>query len=179
MHKQLNLWQRLRSNYWLALLFDAVMISLVFISINMWQARDLLPLGSDSQAPAFSLADRAGTYYQLDDYKGQRVIVYFFAPWCSICALSIHNLVDVAAEKDPELVVLAIGLDYQNAEEVWEFADKHKLQMPVLLGGAQQMFDWQINAFPTYYVINESGQIISRSIGYSAELGIRWRSRSR
>jgi len=175
----LNLWQRLRKNYWLSLLFDAVLIMLVFIAISSWQARDLLPQDSSQPAPGFSLPDREGNIINLSDYRGQRVVVYFFAPWCRICALSIHNLVDVAAQRDPDLVILALGVDFQQVDEIWEFADKHDLQMPVLLGSHQQMRDWQIKAFPTYYVLNETGQVISRSIGYSTEAGIRWRSRKR
>lgn len=178
-NKQISLWRRLRNNYWLSLVFDAVLIISVFLSIGLWQARDLLPQDSDQPAPAFSLPDRQGNIVSLDDYRGKRVVVYFFAPWCKICALSMHNLVDVTASRDPDLVILALGVEYQEDEEIWEFVDKHELQMPVLLGSRQQMLDWQIKAFPTYYVLNEAGQIISRSVGYSTELGIRWRSRQR
>ena len=177
--KSLTLWKRLRKNYWLSLVFDASLIASVFISVGFWQARDLLPADSQELAPVFSLADRQGNIVKLADYRGQRVVVYFFAPWCRVCALSIHNLVDVAAERDPELVILALGVDYQLAGEVWNFVDKHDLQMPVLLGNSQQILDWQIKAFPTYYVLNELGQVVSRSVGYSTEAGIRWRSRKR
>lgn len=174
---QKNLWQRIRSNYWLSLLLDASVLVLVFIGINIWQARDLLPSNTTNLAPPFSLPDRNGKIINLDDYRGQRVVVYFFAPWCRVCALSIHNVVGIAASRDPELVILVVGVDYQQADEIWSFVDKHDLDMPVLLGGNQQMRDWQIKAFPTYYVLNEVGKISSRSVGYSTEVGIRWRSR--
>lgn len=177
--KNLNLWQRLRKNYWLSLVFDATLIGMVFIGISFWQARDLLPGDSGVLAPAFSLPDRHGNIVSLEDYRGKRVVVYFFAPWCRVCALSIHNLVDLAASRDPELVILALGVDYQQADDIWDFADKHDLQMPVLLGSNQQMRDWKIKAFPSYYVLNETGQVISRSVGYSTEVGIRWRARKR
>lgn len=175
----LNLWQRLRKNYWLSLAFDAGLLILVFIAISIWQTRDMLPDDNSQPAPSFSLPDRDGGIVNLEDYRGQRVVVYFFAPWCTICALSIHNLVDVAAQRDPELIVLALGVDYQHPDEIWEFVDEHDMQMPVLLGTNQQLQDWQIKAYPTYYVLNEAGQIISRSVGYSTEVGIRWRSRKR
>lgn len=177
--EQVNLWRRLRSHYWLSLVFDAVLIISIFLAIGLWQARDLLPQDSDQPAPSFSLPDRQGNIISLDDYRGKRVVVYFFAPWCKICSMSMHNLVDVAAKEDPELIILALGVEYQQAEEIWEFVDNHELQMPVLLGSRKQMLDWKIQAFPTYYVLNEAGQIISRSVGYSTELGIRWRSRQR
>ncbi|MCF6262037.1 MAG: TlpA family protein disulfide reductase [Xanthomonadales bacterium] len=177
--QRLTLWRRFRNNYWLALVFDAVLIISVFLAIGMWQARDLLPPGSEQTAPVFSLPDRQGNIVNLEDFRGKRVVVYFFAPWCKICSLSMHNLVDVAAKRDPDLVILALGVEYQQESEIWAFVDKHELQMPVLLGGSQQMIDWKIQAFPTYYVLNEAGQIISRSVGYSTELGIRWRSRER
>jgi len=177
--KNLNHWQRLRQHYWLSLLFDASIIILIFIGISFWQARDLLPDGDGRLAPGFALPDRNGKQVSLKDYQGKRVIVYFFAPWCKICAMSIHNLVDVTASNDPDLKILALGVAYDDPAEVWKFADKHELQMPVLLGANQQMTDWKINAFPSYYVLDEAGRIISRSVGYSTEAGIRWRSRQR
>lgn len=175
----LNIWQRFRKHYWWALLFDATVLLLVFISIGIWQARDLLSDSGNLPAPGFSLPDRQGNIISLEDYRGKRVVVYFFAPWCKVCSISIHNLVDITADRDPDLVILALGVEYESAAEVWEFADHHKLQMPVLLGTAKQVEEWQIKAFPSYYVLNEQGIVIARSIGYSTELGIRWRARER
>ncbi len=175
--ERLNPWQRLRKHYWWSLLFDATVLLLVFVGIGLWQARDLLTDSGDLPAPGFSLPDRQGNIVSLEDYRGKRVVVYFFAPWCKVCSISVHNLVDVAADRDPDLVVLALGVEYDKPEDVWEFVDQHKLQMPVLLGGRKQVEEWKIKAFPSYYVLDERGVITARSIGYSTEVGIRWRSR--
>jgi len=42
----------------------------------------------------------------------------------------------------------------------------------VLLGDAQTAADWSVRAFPTYYVIDASGRIDSRSVGYSSWIGM-------
>ncbi len=175
--ESLGRWGRFRQKYWWALLFDATVLLLIFISIGAWQARNLLSDSGGMPAPSFSLPDRAGNIVSLEDYRGKRVVVYFFAPWCKVCSISVHNLVDVAADRDPELVVLALGVEYDKLEDVWDFVDQHKLQMPVLLGGREQVLDWKIKAFPSYYVLDEKGVITARSVGYSTEIGIRWRAR--
>ena len=36
--------------------------------------------------------------------------------------------------------------------------------------------DYQIVGFPTYYVIDEAGNLASKSMGYSTELGMRVRT---
>jgi hypothetical protein len=44
------------------------------------------------------------------------------------------------------------------------------------LGSTQTAKDWNIRAFPTYFVIDAEGNIASRSVGYSTSLGIALRN---
>jgi len=89
-------WTKLRSNYWLALLFDIALIAVVFFAIHAWQTRDL-PI--DELAPETILALLDGSGISSAVTEGETGIVYFFAPWCFYCRHSIGNLDDLAAEK--------------------------------------------------------------------------------
>jgi len=42
----------------------------------------------------------------------------------------------------------------------------------MLINISQTTKDWQIRAFPTYFVIDGEGQIVSRSVGYSTKIGL-------
>ena len=68
-----------------------------------------------------------------------------------------------------------VALDWRSIEEVDQFLSQHKLTMPVLLGTNEVRDNFQISAFPSYYLISRLGEVQSKNIGYSTELGMKWR----
>ena len=164
-------WKALRANYWGSLAFDVVWIMLAFILIHAWQTRNL---PDDDHTPPLELA-------WLDDMKadsimvaGETGVVYFFAPWCFYCRHSIDNLDELVASGNLPWA-RAVALDYGSLDEVRDFISETDVHLPVLLGSPQTTQDWQIQAFPTYFVIDGDGQIVSRSVGYSTKIGLQAR----
>ena len=164
-------WRRLRSHYWLALAFDAAAILLLFVAVHAWQTRDL-PIDQAAPQTFLPLLGEQGVGSAIRE--GEAGIVYFFAPWCGICRVSIGNLDELVAEGRVAWATV-VALDYQQADEVSEFIDKTGVTLPVLMGNAQTARDWSIGAFPTYYVIDAQGRISSRSVGYSTTPGMLFR----
>ena len=165
-------WRRLRARKWLSLTFDAGVLLAVFFAIHAWQTRDM-PL--DELAPATQLAVLRAADSPSDSLaaavSGKTGIVYFFAPWCGVCRASIGNLDSLVARGQVAWGTV-VALDYADAEEVRDFIDRTGVSLPVLLGEAQTAADWSVRAFPTYYVIDASGRIDSRSVGYATWLGM-------
>jgi thiol-disulfide isomerase/thioredoxin len=164
-------WKTLRANFWASLGVDVALIITVFLLVNMWQTKDL---PDDDHTPGLNLA-------WLDDMKAETImvpgevgVVYFFAPWCFYCKKSIDNLDQLVASGKLNWARV-VALDYENLDEVREFIRETGVNLPVLLGVPQTSHDWQIRGFPTYFVINGEGQIVSRSVGYSTKLGIQTR----
>ena len=106
---------------------------------------------------------------------GKKTILYFFAPWCQVCNLSIENLQNVY-QKTPNLNVIAVALDFVDAEEVKNFTMNHQLTFPVALGNELVKADYKVMGYPSYYVLDEENTIIGRSLGYSSEIGLYLRS---
>ena len=106
---------------------------------------------------------------------GKKTILYFFAPWCQVCNLSIENLQNVY-QKTPNLNVIAVALDFVDAEEVKNFTMNHQLTFPVALGNELVKADYKVMGYPSYYVLDEENTIIARSLGYSSEIGLYLRS---
>ncbi|WP_223270201.1 TlpA family protein disulfide reductase [Colwellia sp. C1TZA3] len=107
--------------------------------------------------------------------SGKKTIVYFFAPWCQVCNFSIDNLQNVY-QKNPEINVIAVALDFIDVDEVKKFTNNHQLTFPVALGNESVKADFQVIGYPSYYVLNEENTIIARSLGYSSEIGLYLRS---
>ncbi|WP_271273323.1 redoxin family protein [Aliamphritea hakodatensis] len=149
---------------------DIALILAVFIGITAWQERNLL---ADNQpADNFELPILQSSESSPLFTPGKQTLVYFFAPWCSICKLSIGNLSAVSGEVD----AVAVALDYTSASEVSEFIGEQEVQVPVLMGNQRVSNAYKISAFPTYYLIDTDGTIAEKSMGYSSSLGLRWRT---
>lgn len=173
----IKFFKKIRENKYNALLMDAVLIVLVLMAFSWWQNKGSLA-AAGQPAPDFVLSSLDGETYQLSDYRGQQVLVYFFAPWCHICRASAPNLNDLReARKKEDLMIIMIAQSYESIQAIEEFVADLDLKVPVLIGHEQQMRDYQIKGFPSYYVVNEQGKLASRSIGYSTELGMRFRTR--
>jgi thiol-disulfide isomerase/thioredoxin len=107
--------------------------------------------------------------------NGKKTIVYFFAPWCQICNLSIDNLQSIY-QKTPNIEVIAVALDFVDVEQVKKFTMNHQLTFPIALGNETVKSDYKVMGYPSYYVLDEENTIIARSLGYSSEIGLYLRS---
>jgi len=103
--------------------------------------------------------------------KGKTTILYFFAPWCQVCHASISNL-QALYQKNEQIEVIAVALDFTNNKEVMKFTSKHQLTFPIALGNEAIKQAFEISGYPSYYVLSKENVIIGKSMGYSSELGL-------
>lgn len=99
------------------------------------------------------------------------LVLYFFAPWCQICHMSIGNL-QAIYEKNNDIDVIAVALDYTAQDEVLRFTQQHQLTFPVVYGNERIKKELMVSGYPSYYVLNKDNTVESKSMGYSTELGI-------
>ncbi len=128
-------------------------------------------------APDFALRSLEGETVRLADLRGRKVVLYFFSPWCAMCEYSSSNVRALREARSPsELAVVAVGLAYEDPDELRRFAREHELNMPVVAGDEQVQRAYRIRAFPTVYVLDEAGAVEDRVVGYTTELGLRLRA---
>ncbi len=121
----------------------------------------------------FVLATTAGESISLTPKK--KTVIYFFAPWCKICHASIENLQEIY-QKDENLDVIAVALDYLEPEEINDFVADHQLTFPVAFGNEEVKKAYKIKAYPSYYVVDKENTVLGKSMGYSTEMGLYIRS---
>ena len=145
---------------------------IIYYAISSYQQRHLITTGT--LAPAFHLPQlQQKNWFDSNELAEKTSIIYFFAPWCQVCKLSASNLNTLDKQK---LNVIMIALDYQHIEEVSQFVEELDLSMPILLGNDALKQQFNISAYPTYYVLDQEQRIIGHSMGYSTELGLKLRS---
>ena len=159
-----------------SLLLNVLLVVVVCAVVSAFQARNMLD--TDRQAaPELRAATLAEFEFDLSAAEPRPTLVYFFAPWCHYCAFSSDNLVRLRRLRDEDdLRIITVALDWQSVAEVREYADKHELNIPVLLGDASVSRDWKVYGFPTYYVLDSDRQVVRKDIGYSTQVGMLWRT---
>lgn len=84
------------------------------------------------KAPSFSLEDQNGSTHTLEQYKGKKVLLYFYpkddTPGCTTEACSFRD--NYKTLSDTGLVVLGVSKDSVKSHK--KFADKYDLQFPLL-----------------------------------------------
>lgn len=99
-----------------------------------------------------------------------RDIVVICAIFFAVNAWQSRDMLDTE-----KLNIIRIALDYSNVESVQEFAKKHNISSQILLGHEGLKRQFQIQGYPTYYILDEHQKVLSKSYGYSTALGLRLR----
>lgn len=157
---------------WKRFALEALVFIVIVAGIQAWRARDLLPADERMAIPAFELTDLEGRTWRSADLAGKPAVIYFFAPWCGVCAASSPQLRWFHRWRGDDVQVILIGLDYGSPSEVREYARKHSLTMPVLFGTPATGAAFRISGYPTYYVIDVQGRIARRDVGLSTVAGL-------
>ena len=110
-------------------------------------------------APDFELTNLEGEEVSLSDYRGQYVILNFWATWCPPCREEIPDLNQFHEENKKEFVVLAVNLG-EAKQKVRQFISYGGYTFPVLLDKGKEIGrEYKISAIPTSYFINPQGKI--------------------
>jgi peroxiredoxin len=168
--------QKNRSRRVRSVLFNAAALLAVFVVVTTFQSRNMLATGGQV-APELRGTTLDGKPYDLADAGSRPALVYFFAPWCRICAASAGNLNRLRRWRDQsDLEMVAVALDWRDVDEVRGYVERHEIDITVMLGDTDVSRQWQIYAFPSYYVLDSEHRIARRDIGYSSQLGLLWRA---
>jgi thiol-disulfide isomerase/thioredoxin len=122
-------------------------------------------------APSVRLHAEDGTTVQLADYKGQVVLIDFWASWCPPCKTSFPALDALyRAYRERGLQVLAVNVD-ERRKDADAFLATRPHAMPVLFdpkGDAPLAF--AIRGMPSSILIDRNGNIRFTHMGYSTQV---------
>ena len=124
------------------------------------------------KAPEFTFRDENGNEVKLSDYRGKKVVLYFYpkdsTPGCTMQACNLRD--NYQALLDAGYVVLGVSADTEKKHQ--NFIAKQKIPFPLLADTEKEVIElydvWQLKKFMgrefmgivrTTFIIDEKGMI--------------------
>lgn len=116
------------------------------------------------QAIDFELQGMDGKTYKLSDFKGQTVVLNFFATWCQPCIDEAPELEAFGAEyKDAQLIIIAKG---ESSKRMEKYISEANSKLFYLLDTKEETSkDYSVIGQPDTLIINKEGIIVERFTG--------------
>ncbi|SFV55199.1 Membrane protein, suppressor for copper-sensitivity ScsD [hydrothermal vent metagenome] len=142
-------------------------IGIIFI-IRIYQHQGL----AVGKAPLFSSISLTKKHLKTD-LQHTPILVNFWATWCKICELEQNNIENIAKD----YLVLNIAIQSGTDAKVLSYAKKHNLNPKNIINDRTGTLAnlYGVKATPTSFIINKSGDITFKEVGYTTELGLRFR----
>jgi peroxiredoxin len=117
-------------------------------------------------APDFNLRDVNGKVVSLSDFRGQTIVLNFWATWCAPCRREFPEFVEAyERNKDKGLIIVGVNLR-ENAGSVRKFADQFGARFPVLLDiDGSVASQYRLIGLPVTWFIDSQGVVRSQVIG--------------
>ena len=150
------------------ILVVAIALAAPAFSMRGGQAEGSAPSsGNDIKAlPPINLQDFDGKAIPPDQFKGNIVVLDFWATWCVPCIAEIPWLNRLQEKYGAKGVrVVGVALASGDAAEVKPFVGRNKMKYTVLMGDDDQVYDLNVVAFPTTYLVTRDMKVFRRYIG--------------
>jgi peroxiredoxin len=118
-------------------------------------------------APGFKLRNIKGNYVSLDSYRGEVVVLNFWATWCAPCRIEMPSFEKLYRRyRSKGVTILAITLDKNSENKIKSFVNEYGLSFPILLdekGEVERLYPSM--TIPFTYIIDRQGRIVARVDG--------------
>ena len=126
---------------------------------------------SSGPAPAFSLSARGGKTIDLSQFKGQVVMINFWATWCGPCRQEMPILEDIYKKYKPMgFTMLAVNVEPDTAAaEAWLSKLSKPVTFPVAFDTESKVSKlYKVAGMPSSVIVDRKGNVRVLHRGYKA-----------
>ncbi len=121
------------------------------------------PAQTGQIAPDFTVSDGASTIH-LASYRGQVVLLNFWASWCEPCIIELPSLLELHHDQ-PNLAILAVSID-EDPEAYSRFLVRRHIDLITVRDPGQSAAKlFRTEMWPETYVIDRQGVIRRKFVG--------------
>lgn len=118
--------------------------------------------------PDWTLSDSQNKIHSLSDFRGNLVVVDFWATWCGPCRMVMPFLEKLHKEYNDKGITV-IGINTFESSDPVKFMQDQGYSYLILLNGDEVAKEYHVNGIPTLYVIGPDGKILYGEVGYSPD----------
>lgn len=154
---------------WLRWLIEITIILAIIFAVRAWQQRDMI----DGAAPLFEQVSLAGETVSLEDYRGEPVMLHFWASWCPICELE-QGSVTKTVDNWP---VITVAFQSGDEETVQRYMERNNITSwtTVVDDAGELASQYGVKGVPTTFIIDGEGNIRFSEVGLTSGWGMRIR----
>lgn len=136
--------------------------------------KEMEPLAIGTTAPNFTgLHFQSNDSINLSDFKGKYILVDFWYKDCYPCIKAIASLNNINAKySEKDLIILGLN-PYDNQEKkikkIPDFIKTNEMSYPTIFVDWEVVKQYNVHAYPTFYIINPEGKIVYSRMGYSED----------
>ncbi len=123
----------------------------------------------DTKLPQINARLISGEIFRAQDHTGKPLLVHFWATWCPVCKTEADNIQRLSSYYDVVTIVVKSGSD----EALQSYMKERNFDYPVINdehGEWAARFD--IEAYPTTFIYDSSGEIAFSEVGYTSSVGL-------
>ena len=110
-------------------------------------------------APDFTLPSPTGEEYTLSQWRGQAVVVNFWASWCAPCRVETPYFQELSEQYAGQVVIVGVNQG-ETAAVASQFVADYQLTYPVVLDQDNRISrEYAIFGLPTTLFIDETGVV--------------------
>lgn len=149
-------------------LLEALIVIAILAVVHGFQTRSVVR----GPAPDFKASLLDGTPVKLSDYRGQPLLLQFWATWCPICRYGQGSIDSLARE----YAVLTVAMDDLSEAQLATWLREQGVSYPVALDVRGQLSGiYGVQGVPTSIIIDSAGNVRFVEVGYTTETGLRLR----
>ncbi len=150
---------------------DLSAVLFILLAVGAYQTRNH-PRGA---APAYTFTTLDQQSVTLSSLAGKPTLLAVWAPWCGVCKAESGNVSRVHTWLGARANVVSVATGYNDLSEVRQYMTAQGVDYPVLLAQDDFQRVMHVEAFPTVFVLDSQGRIVSSMQGYTTTLGLMWR----
>lgn len=153
-------WQKLRGGIFRRSVGPAILVVCLVGGVGCDRGQPPRELGH--VAPAFTIHDGTQTV-TLEQYRGQVVLLSFWASWCAPCMVEFPSLLALH-HRLPQLAILGVSID-EDPQAYRNFLVENRVDFLTIRDPSQAvMHRYGTIQIPEAYVINRSGHIVRKYV---------------
>ena len=127
-------------------------------------------VNSAEKAYDFTLVDTEGEQFSLSDFRGNYVLLDFFAIWCTPCKIELAHLKSLKYQLGDEIIIISLDVDPEETEQqVKDYKQANGMDWIVARDTEYLSMPYRVTALPTLVLIDPSGYVVNIYVGVTDE----------